>query len=260
MKGFLFKLLLLILVVFTNFLNARAQNHLLQLHAHNDFNKNPPLKRALAYGIHSIEVDIYFFRNQLVVSHLPVALKKPTLESLYFEPLWQLYLKDFFSSFGTLRLMLDLKNASPELMNHLRLLLGRYIDMVRQPDGPVKVFLSGGALRNLLIHTDSGIVGLDDDFDIFLNRYKKPDHWSMQASISWGKFTDNYLKPVAPDYRDSLARSVARFFQDYNIPSRIYGAGNCRKRWDELASWGFTVINVDRYCKASSWLRKRNVQ
>ena len=57
-------------------------------HAHNDYLHEKPLFDALINGFTSIEVDIFLYKKQLVVSHTAKQLDtKKTLEELYLRPI-----------------------------------------------------------------------------------------------------------------------------------------------------------------------------
>ena len=57
-------------------------------HSHNDYTRDSPLYDALKYGFTSIEVDVYWHKGRMVVTHDDKLLdEKPTLQELYLNPL-----------------------------------------------------------------------------------------------------------------------------------------------------------------------------
>ena len=87
--------------------NLMAGQNILK-HAHNDYAKPLPLWNALTCSMHSIEIDIARWGNRLIVSHDMDNLEdKPTIQSLYFDPLTQ-YLD---SNNLEITLLIDLKTG-----------------------------------------------------------------------------------------------------------------------------------------------------
>src|SRR4051812_22414032 len=60
----------------------------LPAHSHNDYEQTRPLFDTLAHGFLSVEADIWFQNEKLLVAHTPLAWKPDrTLQSLYLDPL-----------------------------------------------------------------------------------------------------------------------------------------------------------------------------
>jgi alkaline phosphatase len=236
---------------------ACAQNGDIWLHAHNDYEKNNPLKEALKYAFKSIEVDIFLHQGRLVVSHIPLQLDfKPDLEELYFKPLAQLHEQDFWSQYPArpLRLMIDMKNASEPGIDSLRSLVLKYRTLFVGSQAPVRLVLSGGAQRFLMKPGDTLLWGLDDSVVALWEKIQSPDNYTAQASMSWPAFRKRYLHHRSTQQKDSLVQNLTSWFKGRNIPLRLYAAGNRPRQWKRLADWGFTVINVDCYRRARRWL------
>lgn len=225
------------------------------LHGHNDYQKHPPLFRALNWSIPSVEADLYLHKGRLVVSHLSLFLhRKPTFEALYLKPLALLFAADQSSHYlPWLRLMIDIKSEPQATVDSLRSLLRRYPALTARQGQSLTIFLSGRARRTHLLPSDTLFWGLDDPIPALFNGQLIPDHWTRQASMSYREFKRLFLKPYSPSRRDSMVRELTAWFAARNIPVRLYGAGNRLRRWNRLVQWGFTVINVDRYRRASRW-------
>ncbi len=59
-----------------------------QAHAHNDYQHARPLKDALEHGFCSVEADVFPVRDQLLVGHSVLELRRArTLTDLYLKPL-----------------------------------------------------------------------------------------------------------------------------------------------------------------------------
>lgn len=228
------------------------------LHAHNDYEKDVPLFKALKYEFRSLEVDVFLHEGRLVVSHIPFQLDvKPGLEELYIHPMARLQSENFWQNYPAqpLRLMIDMKEATQAGVDSLRALIQRYPRLFTGLQAPVRVFLSGGASRHFFRPSDTLYWGMDDPLpDLWHNRVQ-PDAFTMQASMSWQAFRRRYLWSQDRNLHDSLARSMTSWFRQRSIPVRLYAAGNRPRQWKRLSDWGFTVINVDRYKRAQRWLR-----
>ena len=125
-------------------------------HAHNDYLNEKPLIFALQNGFHSIEVDIYEYQGEIVVSHYGNNLKsKPTLRSLYLEPL-----RDFLhgNQAVDLWLLIDLKQEDESLLDLLHEQIQELGNLFKSKKSselrPVQIVLSGSVQRQLIAETD----------------------------------------------------------------------------------------------------------
>jgi len=107
--------------------NIKAQ---ISIHAHNDYLNKRPLWNALAARALGIEIDLYVYKQQLCISHLPTGVfKKRSIEHEYLIPLVQRIHQNHGSVYGdgkTVTLLLDIKSKPDKIMPHLARLLDRY--------------------------------------------------------------------------------------------------------------------------------------
>src|SRR5258705_3143968 len=83
------KFRLLYILISLTCLQSSAQ---IRIHAHNDYQKPEPLINALRHKVFSIEADIYFSDNRLLVAHDKKELATAkTLDSLYLQPIIELF-------------------------------------------------------------------------------------------------------------------------------------------------------------------------
>ena len=101
-------------------------------HSHNDYTRDRPLFDALTYGFTSIEVDVYWQKGRMVVTHDDKNLdEKPTLQELYLDPLVEIVQKNEGTVFENesiqLLLMIDLKSEKVSTYLALREIFETYI-------------------------------------------------------------------------------------------------------------------------------------
>lgn len=215
------------------------------LHAHNDYAKKHPLSDALAAGIHSIEIDVYYHKNRVVVSHIPLFLGSK---------------KDMYEVYGaafdhagkekrlpdSLTLMLDIKSGHDSTTRYA-------LDEVRRlvkdaPGTQFRILLTGGYRRE----QTGALPGLNIVFDAslaaFLNGGEIPPG-TGRLSCSYAAFRKT-LKALGPDkVKERLRLAAAQ-----GVETRVWGAGNREKTWRYLCDMGIRIVNVDKYGKARDFL------
>ncbi|MCP4442455.1 MAG: hypothetical protein GY810_26405 [Aureispira sp.] len=150
-------------------------------HAHNDYEKaRPALTEALKTGFVSIEIDVFPYKGQLKVAHIPLFLgAAKNIEELYFEPLEQwikAYGQVFKEQDQPVIFMVDIKRQSTLAYQQLRALCQKYEQLltIQYPlqdsikKGPLQIILSGhkpyelvksDSIRYMLVDGDLGKIG-----------------------------------------------------------------------------------------------------
>ena len=125
------KLLTLLLFIQGFYISVQGQYTTLNAHSHNDYAQETPF--TLAYNAHfgSIEADIWAVNGILYVAHDSSAITPSrTLESLYLQPIAELYQKAggkaWIDSPSTFQLLIDLKTATEPTLSLLVELLKKY--------------------------------------------------------------------------------------------------------------------------------------
>ncbi|MBI9016448.1 MAG: hypothetical protein JEZ07_04215 [Phycisphaerae bacterium] len=153
---------LLILIVFLTITagcnNSCPETTLLNAHSHNDYEQGRPLLDALDYGFCSVEADVFFDGNDLMVAHDKDDIQPGrTLENLYLKPLWQRYEENGAIQPGCdeFMLLIDFKHGGKDIYNCLKRQLDKYQKMLtRLEDGkimPGKVIICISGARPISI-------------------------------------------------------------------------------------------------------------
>lgn len=122
-------------------------------HSHNDYEQKQPITTAIHHGFSSLEADIFFYNDQLIVSHTSFRLnKKIEFEKEYLVPL----LNQLGDREVPIILLVDVKNYSERLITKLNDILGNYDSVLVKRDEAVRgkkiqIVLSGSVPREKLI-------------------------------------------------------------------------------------------------------------
>jgi hypothetical protein len=228
-------------------------------HAHNDYEKifRKDFKDAVKNGCISIEIDVFPYKNRLVVSHIPLFLNfKNDFEKRYLKPLKK-YLSEnenqIFQERGQrLILMVDLKRDVTKGYQLLREFGEKYQDMFAvwfpQKDsiknGSVELLISGAKpFRELAadriwymrIDGNFGDVGSKNHNSLMVPRVSAP-YASFFKWNGMGKVPEKELKRLRDFVK--LAHSDSRTVRFWAMPNQI-------KVWKLMREEGVDWLNID---------------
>jgi glycerophosphoryl diester phosphodiesterase len=238
----------------TTTLNTLTQVVIDKGHAHNDYEHERPLMQALELGYRSVEVDVWLHDGQLKVSHDNTDLdKKPTLQTLYLEPLKNLYKTAFrykLTEAEPLVLMIDIKSDAEETYA-LRRVLAQY-------DPILTKYTAGKAAKNNLISVlVSGNKPLKDI------AAETESYVTMDVNFTYAntRATDKNITRVSSDYSDyfkwngigtmpkeELEKLIA-LVKDAHAQQRdirFWAAPNTAELWKTFLDAGVDWINTDK--------------
>ena len=209
-----------------------------RLHSHNDYNRHPPLFRALRYGAESIEVDVYERRGQVCVAHAPWGVRRGrTLEKIYLDPLRRILAVNGSSVYANGKpvvLYLDFKERPEKVFPALNLILERYRPMFA-------VFSDTGMVREGPLHVL--VEHRIDGNDIY-------GHAARGAGDG----------PGVRMAFDKHSRVKGRILPS-GAPYRIYGAPDRRGYWRRQMEAGVGYLHTNRLKAArkflDAWYAKR---
>lgn len=236
-------------------LSAQLASPIPNSHAHNDYEKKrTPLLAALETGFVSIEIDIFPYKGELKVAHIPLFLgSKKNLEELYFKPLEQwirTHGQVFKDKKQPLIFMLDIKRQSTLAYQQLRRLCQKYEHLltVHYPDstkkGALQVILSGNkpyelvyndSVRYMLIDGSLGIVG-----DSLYTAGVVP-----RVSASYGSQFKWRGKGDMPAKQLEKLQAIVQKAHADNRRVRFWAMPNNERVWRTFLDAGVDWMNVD---------------
>jgi alkaline phosphatase len=215
-----------------------------RIHSHNDYQKPEPLTNALRNKVFSIEADIYFYNNKIVVAHdkneLPTA---KTLDSLYLQPIIKLF-KKYKGTISKDRnyapvLMIDIKEDGEMVIAELIKLLSAHRSVFDRSVNAkaVQIVLSG----------DRGASSKWNSYPSYIFFDGRPNE--LYDGTTLGRvalISDSYLNYIRA--QDSTTRME-------QLVKKVHGMGKLLRLWaipDNSASWmrlqqsGIDIINTDK--------------
>jgi hypothetical protein len=227
-------------------------------HAHNDYQHDPPLLKALGQGFTSVEADVFLVEGKLCVAHESKAITPDrTLQSLYLQPLRERVKRNggrVYRDGPRFTLLIDLKTAAEPTYRRLHEVLEEYRDMLTSfgPDGrkegAILVILSGNSPLEQMRSQQVRYAGCDGrltDLDSEVPADLLPmisDHWGR--NFAWrgdGPMPPEERKKLDEIVRKSHAKGrLVRFWATPDAPSPAR-----ETLWKELLSAGVDLINTD---------------
>jgi hypothetical protein len=226
------------------------------MHSHNDYEHRTPLWTAIWNRFASVEADITLEYGTFAVGHHANDLDgKGRLEDLYLNPLQQ-RVNDYGSiypddpDFKTFYLVLDIKQANPDLPNALMKVLDNYPMLTQYTDdsvtpGPVTIILTGEeSMKRAIVESysrrrasrDSNVWSFDDP--------PADNRWTAYA-LRWSDFFDwNGDGEMSADDQQAMlclvdnTRATGRSLRLWDTPDRA-------SVWEMQAESGVRFINSD---------------
>ena len=242
-----------------SFTLMHAQEFKIQMHSHNDYEQEFPLSTALSYNFKSIEVDVFEYQDDIIVSHDDDNLhQKPTLKELYLEPLSNYPFKEN----QTIYLLIDLKSKSNTILWVLHELLDSYAHLFKTREGdsqhaPIQVILSGSVDTEFVIANDSFSYffvdgrpnDLSKDYDSHLMPLISTDFEDLLCWKSTKRLTKSTIDPVL--------KLIKATHQEGKI-IRFWNTPETPKLWDLLIALKVDLIGVDNLEQFVTYTAKFN--
>ena len=240
-------LLLNIVFVLTCFLSFAQP----LIHAHNDYQKAEPLTNALRNKVFSIEADIYFYNNRLVVAHdkkeLPTA---KTLDSLYLQPIIKLF-KKYKGTISKDRnyapvLMIDIKENSEAVIAELIRLLSAHRSVFDRSVNAkaVQIVLSG----------DRGAISKWNSYPSYILCDGRPNEVYDSATIRRvALISDSYSNYISSQDSTSRLEQVVKKIHGMNKLLRLWAIPDNPTSWKRFLQLGVDIINTDKVAECRSY-------
>jgi glycerophosphoryl diester phosphodiesterase len=252
-----------LLLIINSFESISQVAPLERAHAHNDYEHNRPLFEALEHGFTSIEADIHLIDGELYVAHdHPENLDNTrTLKALYLDPLRQLIDKNKGKVHPgydkPVYLLVDIKTDANSTLRELQNQVRDYMGILahpKNPDGAVKIVISGNRDISQLVKDKEGIITIDgrpsdleknfsfEKMPMISENYNKVISWNGQGEISGKDF--NTLA--------DLARQVHR----QGKLLRLWATPENEKVWEILLKAGVDLLNTDDLARLQNFLQE----
>lgn len=223
-------------------------------HSHNDYTRDNPLHDALHYGFTSIEVDVYWHEDRMVVTHDDNNLdEKPSLQELYLDPLRTIIEKNGSSVFKgddtQLVLMVDLKSEKIETYHALKNIFSSYLEIIEwykngeKNHGAIRVLLTGGPPVELIQEASERYFYVDGDVNQWSMNY--PVMLMPRASTNYRSYFKWYGNGKMPIKEEQKLRELIQKAHDSGRKVRFWGCPNQVEVWKKLMDEGADWINVD---------------
>ena len=231
------------------------------IHSHNDYHQRRPLFFALESGTKSIEVDVYYVKDEIRVGHTFLEAKKgDTLEELYLQPLNSIFDKEIvtFTNENPLILLIDLKRTSRELINCLNLLLKNYSKFISSYEEDVQ---NKKKVMVVLSNVNYNEFSLDDKIRFFSIDGRSSNLGNNINNNLMPLISENWSK-LFPKKRNGLYSNLEKnkivlYVNKVHAENKLVRFWNTPENpnfWEFLASCGVDLISTDYPKKAILFL------
>lgn len=251
------RLLLTLLTTISIFLSLSAQVTPLPLaHSHNDYNRENPLKDALANGFTSVEADVLYIYGKLYVGHNMPDKKRHGLKTLtkqYLKPLYKRFKAnggEIYKGYpGDFYLWIDIKFEAGKSYKAIRAALSPYREMLTYYEngelhqGKVTVILSGERPFRQLLFDDLQLMTLDgrpSDLDSNYDTALMPFVSEHAGRLCQVRSFDDVGEQELQRIYDFAAKAKTQ-----GKKVRLWATPEEEALWAELVKAGVGLINTD---------------
>ena len=267
-KKYIMRLLFGLLTIFSIVLPLSAQVTPLPLaHSHNDYNRENPLKDALANGFTSVEADVLYIYGKLYVGHNMPDKKRHGLKTLtkqYLKPLYKQFKAndgEIYKGYkGAFYLWVDIKFEAGKSYKALRKRLYPFREMLTYYEkgqlhqGKVTVILSGDRPFRQLIFDDLQLMTLDG----------RPGDLEKNYATSLMPFVSENAGKICQvtSYEEVGEKELNRIYEFaakakvQGKQVRLWATPEEEALWEELVKAGVGLINTDDLGRLRRYLLK----
>ncbi len=229
-------------------------------HAHNDYEQNQPLFKALSLGYRSIEVDVHAWDHQLIVTHDSIDIAhSPTLQALYLNPLDSIINlqrgKGFPSIDIPLVLMIDLKTNKERALYNLVKILQPYNSLLTKyrdgaiHTGAIQILLSGDPPLATLQKINSPYLFIDGRFGV-----SYPDRLQPMVTRISAHYDKIYESFNGASRKQKLKQAI-QLAHHQGRKVRFWATSDLPEVWQELIALGVDWIGVDHLERYVDWVK-----
>jgi len=227
---------LLLIGIYTGF----SQNY--KVHSHNDYKQNIPFWKAFGAEVQSIEVDVFYTAEGLMVAHELVEIQKhKTLERLYLDPLNEVLLLELLAH-KPLQLMIDVKTEPYKTLDAIVTTLKKYPSITGSTN--ISIVISGNRPTSKEYVNYPDYIFFDYQSVVPITDPKILDKIAM-VSMSFKNYSDWNGKGslIADDYEK--VSDVIIKAHELNKPFRFWATPDSKSAWKTFVNMGVDYINTD---------------
>ncbi|OYP36147.1 phosphatidylinositol-specific phospholipase C/glycerophosphodiester phosphodiesterase family protein [Rhodopirellula sp. MGV] len=243
---------------------AHAASPLPHAHAHNDYWHTQPLIDALDHGFSSVEADVFFTGEKLLVGHDLFELRSQrTLQSLYLDPLRERVKQNGGSVYKDgprFMLMIDFKSDGEQTFKALEAVLANYREMLcrvesgKLIDGPIQIVVSGNRPIETMKETENRLCFVDGRVENLTGKsYDK--NLMPVVSDRWTKYFQWTGKGSMPENEKKQLRQFVDAAHANGQRVRFWATPEKDAVWQALLDADVDHINSDQLERLEEFLR-----
>lgn len=252
----MYKIFSLALFLLLTGLELQAQQtNKFQLHSHNDYLQTVPFWTAFSAGASSIEVDLIFKDEKLMVAHEPETIDpKRTMESLYLDPISEGIKAGLIPSFN-FHLLVDLKTPAHPTLDALLEAMKPYEDILYGKENPegLKLIISGNRPQPEEYHNYPDWMFFDYQSKVFTADL--PWEKIGMVSLSFRQFSVWNGKGRMVESERHAVQDFIDIVHSFNKPARLWATPDSKSAWKAFYEMGMDYINTDLPIEAKNYLQ-----
>ena len=255
----IFPLLLLLICSFP-FNNIQSQQKVYSVanaHSHNDYKQSHPFVTAYKAGFGSIEADIFFRNDKLLVAHdTSEIIQGNMLQKLYLDPLLNKITAHHGQVYNDasrqLILLIDIKEEATSTLQKLIDILKDYPALTNCAS--LKMVITGNQPAETLLQAYPSYLYFDGNLT---------KTYTVEAMKKIALFSDNFKNyskwdgmgalPAVDQLKIDSAINKAHAF---NKPIRFWGAPDVKPAWLQFTNMNVDYLNTDHIHKLARYIKK----
>ncbi len=248
---------ILVLLIFSSIfaLSQKRVYTIANAHSHNDYEQPQPFLQAYREGFGSIEADIFWINNALLVGHEINKLQVDrTLEKLYLQPLAAYIKKNSGNVYSdatlTLQLLIDIKTEAKKTLQELITLLEKYPSIIHNNN--IRIVISGNRPPDSLYINYPSFIWFDGRLNENYSKVALSKIGLMSESFSvLSKWQGKSVFPIEESVKISQLVTKAH---DLQKPVRLWSIPDQSIGWQQMIHLQLDYINTDKIAPLADFL------
>jgi alkaline phosphatase len=224
-------------------------------HSHNDYENPIPFFTAYENNFGSIEADIFYFNDSLIVGHVFADIaKKRTFQSLYLDPINnKIKINNGYpykDTTKTLQLLIDIKTDPDRTIGKLVSLLNTYPAIIQS--GKLKIVITGNRPSPNKFNQYPSYLFFDGDLGKHYSDYELSRIGLFSADLS--EYTHWNGKGIMVKQDQHKIDSIIHSVHDLGKKIRFYGSPDYINAWQQFIKMKVDFINTDHIVELANFL------